>query len=161
MRSKRLLPGVGFAVLLCLGLLLMFGEHVTARAAGDSSWGFALTNLDKTCKPCDDFYEFAMGGWMKANPIPAEYPTWGTFTQLRDNNLTAMRTILDAPANSNAPAGSNEQKIGAFYASCMDTSAIETAGLKPIEDELAAVNGVTDRKSLDAAIAQLQRDGSK
>ena len=160
MQSNRLRLGAGFATLLCLGLLLMFGGHVTARAAGDSSWGFALTNLDKTCKPCDDFYEFAMGGWMKANPIPAEYATWGTFTQLRDNNLTAMRTILDAAANSNAPAGSNEQKIGAFYASCMDTSAIETAGLKPIEDELAAVNGITDRKSLDAAIAQLQREGS-
>ncbi|HSY32050.1 MAG TPA: M13 family metallopeptidase [Verrucomicrobiae bacterium] len=160
MRSNRWVPGVGFAVLLCLGLLLMFGGHVKARAAGDTSWGFALSNLDKTCKPCDDFYEFAMGGWMKANPIPAEYATWGTFTKLRDTNLTAMRTILDAAVTSNAPAGSNEQKIGAFYASCMDTSAIETAGLKPIEGELAAVNGITDRKSLDAAIAQLQREGS-
>src|SRR6202035_124221 len=131
-----------------------------ARAAGDSSWGFALTNLDTTCKPCDDFYEFAMGGWMKANPIPAEYATWGTFAQLRDNNLTAMRTILDAAAKNSAPAASNEQKIGAFYASCMDTSAIETAQLKPIEGEIAVVSGITDRKSLDAAIAQLQREGS-
>src|ERR1700681_4128441 len=94
MPSNHLRLAAGFATLLCLGLLLMFGEYVTARAAGDSSWGFALTNLDKTCKPCDDFYEFAMGGWMKANPIPAEYATWGTFTLLRDNNLTAMRTIL-------------------------------------------------------------------
>src|SRR3984893_1449117 len=160
MQSNRLRLGAGFAALLCLGLLLMFGGHVTARVAGDSSWGFALTNLDTTCKPCDDFYEFAMGGWMKANPIPAEYATWGTFTQLRDNNLTAMRTILDAAANSNAAAGSNEQKIGAFYASCMDTSAIESAGLKPIDDDLAAVKGITDRKSLDAEIAQLQREGS-
>src|SRR6202790_2589895 len=160
MRSNRLVPGAVFAVLLCLGLILMFGGHVTARAASDSSWGFALTSLDKTCKPCDDFYEFAMGGWMKANPIPAEYATWGTFAQLRDNNLTAMRTILDVAAKSNAAAGSNEQKIGAFYASCMDTSAIETAGLKPVEGDLAAVNGITDRKSLDAEIARLQREGS-
>jgi putative endopeptidase len=160
MRSNGLRLGAGFAVLLCLGLLLISAGHVKARAAGDSSWGFALTNLDKTCKPCDDFYEFAMGGWMKANPIPAEYATWGTFAQLRDNNLTAMRTILDVAAKSNAAAGSNEQKIGAFYASCMDTAAIETAGLKPVESELAAVNGITDRKSLDAAIAQLQREGS-
>lgn len=57
-----------------------------------------------------------MGGWMKTNPIPAEYPNWGTFTQLRDNNLTAMRTILEASAaKTDAPAGSNEQKIGDFY----------------------------------------------
>ena len=66
MQSKRLRLGAGFAALLCLGLLLMFGGRVKARLAGDSSWGFALTNLDTTCKPCDDFYEFAMGGWMKA-----------------------------------------------------------------------------------------------
>lgn len=160
MQSNHLRLGAGFAVLLCLGLLLMFDGHVKARVAGDSSWGFSLTNLDTTCKPCDDFYEFAMGGWMKADPIPAEYATWGTFAQLRDNNLTAMRTILDAAAKSDAAAGSNEQKIGAFYASCMDTSAIETAGLKPIEGELEAVNGITDRKSLDAVIAHLQREGS-
>jgi putative endopeptidase len=160
MRSKRLGLGAGFAAITCLGLLLTFSGYVRARAAGDSSWGFALTNLDTTCKPCDDFYEFAMGGWMKANPIPAEYATWGTFTQLRDSNLTAMQTILDAASKGNAAAGSNEQKIGAFYASCMDTSAIEAARLKPIEGELAVVNGITDRKSLDATIAQLQREGS-
>src|ERR1700730_6811878 len=160
MQSNRLRLGAGFAAMTCLGLLLTFSGYGQARGAGDSSWGFAPTNLDKTCKPCDDFYEFAMGGWLKANPIPAEYATWGTFTQLRDTNLTAMRTILDAATNSNAPAGSNEQKIVAFYASCMDTSAIETAGLKPIEGELAAVNGITDRKSLDATIAHLQREGS-
>src|SRR3984893_14979135 len=117
--------------------VLLFASHA---ADTSSSWGFATTNLDKSCKPCEDFYEFAMGGWMKANPIPAEYATWGTFTQLRDNNLTAMRTILDAATKSHVASGSNEQKIGAFYASCMDTSAIETVGLKPVEGELAAVN---------------------
>src|ERR1700675_2666637 len=160
MQTNRLLSGLGFAALLCLAVLLIFSGDLRARNATASSWGFSLRNLDRTCKPCDDFHEFAMGGWMKANPIPAEYATWGTFTKLRDTNLTAMRTILDAAANSNAPSGSNEQKIGAFYASCMDTSAIETAGLKPIEGELAAVNGITDRKSLDATIAHLQREGS-
>ena len=76
----------------------------TAKAAGDTiSWGYSLNNLDKTCKPCDDFYQFAMGGWMKSNPVPPEYPTWGTFTELRDKNLTAMRTILDSAAKSSPP----------------------------------------------------------
>src|SRR5215831_10649030 len=89
------------------------------------SWGFDPANLDKSCKPCDNFYEFAMGGWMKANPIPAEYPSWGTFTQLRDGNLTAMRSILDAAAAEKTKAGTDAQKIGDFYASCMDTTAID------------------------------------
>src|SRR6202790_1322540 len=160
MQMRRFLRGVVYAALVCVAWLSILSGKLRAKEAADAPWGFALTNLDTTCKPCDDFYEFAMGGWMKANPIPAEYATWGTFTTLRDTNLAAMRTILDAAAKSNADAGSNEQKIGAFYASCMDTAALETAGLKPIEGELAVVNGVTDRKSLDATIAQLQREGS-
>src|SRR5271163_1322567 len=160
MRAKRFSLGLGIAVLSCMAALLIFSGHLKARSALDCSWGFSARNLDTTCKPCDNFYQFAMGGWIKDNPIPAEYPTWGTFTQLRDKNLTAMRTILDAAAKSNAAPGSNEQKIGDFYASCMDTSAIEAAGLKPIAGELAAIDAINDRKSLDAAIVQLQREGA-
>jgi putative endopeptidase len=160
MRAKRFSLGLGIAALSCLAVLLIFSGYLKARNAADSSWGFSAANLDTTCKPCDNFYQFAMGGWIKDNPIPAEYATWGTFTQLRDGNFTAMRTILDAAAKSNAAPGSNEQKIGDFYASCMDTSAIEAAGLKPIAGELAAIDAINDRKSLDAAIVRLQREGA-
>jgi putative endopeptidase len=159
MNSARLRTLFSCAALVGLAALLLLAAHLPAAAAGNASWGFSLTNLDKTCKPCDDFYEFAMGGWMKANPIPAEYSRWGTFTQLADNNLTAMRTILDAATTAQAPSGSNEQKIGDFYASCMDTTAIDSAGLKPIASDLAAIDAINDRKSLDAEIARLQREG--
>jgi putative endopeptidase len=160
MRTNRFPFGLGIAALSCLAALLIFSSHLKARNAADSSWGFSTANLDTTCKPCDNFYQFAMGGWLKDNPIPAEYATWGTFTQLRDKNLTAMRTVLEAAAKSNAAVGSNEQKIGDFYASCMDTSAIEAAGLKPIAGELATIDAINDRKSLDAAIVRLQREGA-
>jgi putative endopeptidase len=150
----------GCCLLATLAAALVFAAHLPARAAGDTpSWGFSLANMDKTCKPCDDFYEFAMGGWMKSNPIPPEYSRWGTFTQLADNNLTEMRTILDAAANAQASPGSNEQKIGDFYFSCMDTSAIEAAGLKPIDRDLSAIAAINDPKSLQAEVAQLQREG--
>ncbi len=107
---------------------LSIAASSATRIFGDASWGFALTNLDHTCKPCDDFYQFAMGGWMKANSIPAEYSTWGSFSVLRDKNLSGMRAILEGAANAKAAAGSNEQKIGDFYTSCMDTAAIDAAG---------------------------------
>jgi putative endopeptidase len=159
MKKNRLPLQLAYAGSFCLAALLLFSGHLKARDAAGSSWGFSLGNVDKACKPCDDFYEFAMGGWMKANPIPAEYSTWGTFSQLRDNNLTAMRTVLEAAAKSNAPAGSNEQKIGDLYTSCMDTTAIEAAGMKPIAGELAAIGAINDRNSLDAAVAKLQQEG--
>jgi putative endopeptidase len=160
MKTNRVRLLFGSSLLAAAGMILLFAAHLTANAAGDASWGFAPSNLDKTCKPCDNFYQFAMGGWMKGNPIPAEYPSWGTFTQLRDNNLAAMHTILEAAATAKAAPGSNEQKIGDFYSSCMDTAAIESAGLKPLASDFASIDAIDDRKSLDAEIARLQREGA-
>ena len=119
------------------------------------SWGFDTANLDKTCKPCDDFYQFAMGGWMKANPIPPEYSIWGSFSQLADRNQKNLREILEAAANSKAAVGTNEQKIGDFYASCMDTAAIDAAGAKPIEPELTQIAAVETLADLEGETARL------
>ena len=104
-------------------------------------WGFDTANLDKSCKPCDDFYRFAMGGWMKSNVIPPEYSSWGSFTVLLDKNQQNLRGILESATKSNAAAGSNERKIGDFYASCMDTTAIDAAGVKPIGHQPVSARG--------------------
>ena len=123
------------------------------------SWGFDTANLDRTCKPCDDFYQFAMGGWMNANPIPPEYPIWGSFSQLADRNQSNLREILEAAAESKAAAGTNEQKIGDFYSSCMDTTAIDAAGAKPIEPELTQIAAVQTLADLEAETARLHKQG--
>ena len=134
------------------------GLRASAKPAGDASyWGFDTANLDKTCKPCDDFYQFAMGGWMKANPIPPEYSTWGSFSQLLDKNQQNLRQILEAAEKQPAAAGSNEQKIGDFYASCMDTTAIDAAGTKPIDAELASIAQMKNEADLQAEAARLQQ----
>jgi predicted metalloendopeptidase len=148
-------------------LLVIFGAAVgalagrTAGGAGDTAgyWGFDTANLDRTCKPCDDFFEFAMGGWMKANPIPPQYPRWGSFTVLLDKNQQNLRGILEASAAANAAASSNERKIGDFYASCMDTAVIDAAGAKPIEGELARIAAVKSAPDLQAEVARLQENG--
>ena len=123
------------------------------------SWGFDTANLDRTCKPCDDFYQFAMGGWMKANPIPPEYPIWGSFSQLADRNQKNLREILEAAATGKAAAGTNEQKIGDFYSSCMDTTAIDAAGAKPIEPELTQIAAVQTLADLESETARLHGQG--
>ncbi|HVH60662.1 MAG TPA: M13 family metallopeptidase, partial [Candidatus Sulfotelmatobacter sp.] len=123
------------------------------------SWGFDTANLDRTCKPCDDFYRFAMGGWMKANPIPPEYSIWGSFSQLADRNQKNVREILEAAAESKAAEGTNEQKIGDFYSSCMDTTAIDAAGAKPIEPELTLIAAVQTLADLEAETARLHKQG--
>src|ERR1700722_1684626 len=151
-----------FSVLAAILCLIGFGALILASHAADtsSSWGFSTTNLDKSCKPCDDFYEFAMGGWMKNNPIPPEFPSWGSFTILADRNQSSMRGILEASMKANPPTGSNQQKIADFYASCMDTTAIEASAIKPIAADLSAIDKLIEPSELQPLISRLQQTGS-
>ena len=147
-------------ILAVVGILAVALASANLRAADQPTpWGFDTANLDKTCKPCDDFYQFAMGGWMKSNPIPPEYSNWGTFTQLADKNQQNLRQILEDAASAKAALGSNEQKIGDFYASCMDTTAIEAAGTKPLEPGLARIASFKTISDLPAVAEYLHSTG--
>jgi putative endopeptidase len=160
--SKRLLSASCILAAVC-GLALALpglGHRASSNAADKAgSWGFDTANLDKTCKPCDDFYQFAMGGWMKANPIPPEYSTFGSFTRLADQNQQNLRNILEDAAKAKAAPGSNEQKIGDFYAGCMDTAAIDAAGTKPLEPELMRIANVKNIADLQAEAEHLHGMG--
>ncbi len=100
-----------------------------------------------------------MGGWMKNNPIPADRPSWSTGAELQEKNLAALRQIAESSAAAKAAPGSNEQKVGDFYASCMDTAAIESAGLKPTADTFAAIDAINDRKALARANRRSAQSG--
>jgi putative endopeptidase len=143
----------------CVGLAVTEGRASSRAADSPGYWGFDTANLDKTCKPCDDFFQFAMGSWMKNNPIPPEYSTWGSFTVLADKNQQALRQILEASEKAEAPAGSNEKKIGDYYASCMDTAAIDAAGTKPIDPQLLRISQMKNVADLQAITARLQQQG--
>ncbi len=151
-----ILAGIG---ILAVGLAGVGLDGSPKAADQPKSWGFDSANLDRTCKPCDDFYQFAMGGWMKANPIPPEYSIWGSFSQLADRNQKNLREILEAAASGKAPSGTNEQKIGDFYASCMNSTAIEAAGTKPIDTELTQIAAVGTLADFEAETARLHKQG--
>jgi putative endopeptidase len=134
------------------------GLLVFAGQGSQSSHGFDLANLDRSIKPCNDFFGFAEGGWTKNNPIPAAYSQWGTFNILHDHNEDVLHQILEeASKDTKAEPGSNWQKIGDFYASCMNEAQIEAAGTKPLDSEFARIAAIHDSASLQAEIAELQR----
>jgi putative endopeptidase len=129
-------------------------------AYGMQDHGFDLANLDRSVRPCDDFFKFAGGGWVKSHPIPAAYPRWGTFDQLRDSNEEVLHQILEkAAADKSATPGSNLQKIGDFYASCMNEVAIEAAGAKPLDAEFQRIADMKNTSDFPAEVARLQRGG--
>src|SRR5690348_17421526 len=82
--------------------------------------GIDPRNFDASAPACADFFQHANGGWLKSNPIPAEYSQWSLDDELRERNLAMLREILDGAAKQTAEPGSNLRKIGDFYASAMD-----------------------------------------
>ncbi|HVS45877.1 MAG TPA: M13 family metallopeptidase [Verrucomicrobiae bacterium] len=146
------------AALAAIVFFAVNGGHVRA-AAQTLVGGIDLHNLDRTCKPCTDFYQFANGGWMKKNPIPPAYSRWGNFSVVQRRNRAALQRILDKAAAANASSGTNEQKIGDFYASCLNVSGIEQAGTTPLGEQFRTIDALTDSTQLPATLAQLQLDG--
>ena len=125
-----------------------------------STHGLDLTDFDRSVRPCDDFYQFANGGWFKRNPIPAAYPAWGLAQKLEQSNQEVLRDILeDAARDKKAAAGSNWQKIGDFYSSCMNESQVESAGLKALGPEIGRIAKIENVAGLQEEIARLHRAG--
>jgi putative endopeptidase len=119
--------------------------------------GFDLANLDRTVKPCDDFVRFAVGGWLKNNPVPADHSRWGYWDRVVDHNEEILRAILEEDSlNRQAAPGSTQQKIGDFYASCMNVEEIEKEGVDPLQPELKRIAVLGSISDLTAEFARLQ-----
>ncbi|HEV7767435.1 MAG TPA: M13 family metallopeptidase [Thermoanaerobaculia bacterium] len=113
--------------------------------------GFTLSSVDRSVSPCDDFYQYAGGGWRKANPLPAIYSRYGRFEEVAERNRETLRKILET-----APA---ESQIGAFWGACMNESLIETQGLGPIAEEVERINAIDTRPGLVAELHRQQQKG--
>ena len=108
-----------------------------------------VTNRDTTINPGDNFFYYANGGWFKRNPIPSTEKSNGIFRTIGDTINSQIKQICEkSAADKDVAPGSNKQKIGDFYASGMDTIAIEKAGITPLNAELKTIETIKDVPSL-------------
>jgi putative endopeptidase len=128
-------------------------------AASTGSEGLHTDWLNKSVDPGTDFFSYANGGWQKANPIPDAYSRWGTFGILQKQNQDVLHQILEDNAKTKHAAGSTEQKVGDFYATGMDETAIDKAGIAPLKSELDGIAAIHDQASLQKEMAHLQMIG--
>src|SRR6185295_7737956 len=122
-----------------------------------SSSGLQLDAIDRSVDACTDFYKFACGNWMAKNPVPADRSSWGRFDELQERNNETLKKILEGAPG--ADAGS--RKIGDYYASCMDESAINAKGAAPLDPLLKKVAALTSANALAPLVAELHTIGVK
>lgn len=122
--------------------------------------GVDKDNISKTLSPGSDFYEYVNEGWLKNTQIPPDRSNYGAFTVLDDETFAAVRAIIDeAAADTQAPKGSDRQKVGDFYRSYTNLQRRNELGVQPIEHIFAEVAAITDKKELMPLAARLYRQG--
>ena len=110
----------------------MASATLGATAQDNLTSGIATANLDQSVRPADDFYQFACGGWMKNNPLPAAYSRYGSFDKLGENNNKRINAILDELKNANYEAGSVERKLSDLYKLAIDSVRRNKEGVSPL-----------------------------
>ena len=141
-------------------LLAAFITTTLAVAAEKNEPAVDRAKMDASADRCKDFYQWANGGWLAANPIPPDRSSWGAGSELSEHNLAKLREIAEkAGANAAAPASSIEGKVGAFYRAGMDEKKIDADGITPLSAEIARIDAIRDADGLAAGIARLHRIG--
>jgi putative endopeptidase len=177
MRTVHSFPALAVAAL-AGGFIALSGAAAqnrnSSQPAASAGSGFDLKDLDLTCQPCQDFFQYATGGWKKRNPIGPAYATWARFSQIQEANLASLRQILETAAlarrggaarasapDSGAPASPEtlDRKLGDFYGACMDEKSIEADGLKPIEPEMTRIAAIAGVGELQSEVARFHIQG--
>jgi putative endopeptidase len=143
-----------------LPLAVALSCAAAALAAQGQTRPIDPANLDTTCAPCENFFKYANGGWLKRSSIPGDQPRWGSFNELQEQNYAALQDVLTEAARSSSSSNDPDaKKLGTFYGTCMDSAAIEKAGIAPLAGELKSIAGIRDQRGVESAIAQLHREG--
>jgi putative endopeptidase len=139
--------------------VMMALAMMTASASAQLKSGINLNDLDKSVRPADDFYEYACGGWMKANPLPAAYSRYGSFDRLAEDNNKRINGILKELQENTYPAGTVEQKLSDLYKLAMDSARREKEGLAPVMPIIKRLEAAKTKEQLFAIQLEMMAYG--
>jgi putative endopeptidase len=115
-----------------------------------------VSAMDRSADPCVDFYQYSCGGWQARNPIPADQASWSVYGKLYQDNQRYLWGILDGLARHSDGRNANQQKIGDYFAACMDEPVVEKAGRQPLAPLLGQIAALGSKRDLPGLIARLQ-----
>src|SRR6201993_2466526 len=117
-----------------------------------------VTAMDRSIDPCVDFFAYACGGWIRNNPIPPDQSSWDLYSKMEDENKTKLRGILEAASAPDAGRNAVNQKIGDYYASCMDEKAIEDKGVGPLKPDMERIAKISSKSELADVASAMATD---
>ena len=138
----------------------MWAQSASSAPKKTADVRFSPDMLDKSIDPCNDFYAYACSKWQAQNPVPADRPAWGRFNELQERGEYIVKDIMEKAAAKSAGRTPAEQKIGDYYGSCMDESAIEKAGTRPLDHDLESIAGLKSKSDLAQEATRLHREGT-
>jgi endothelin-converting enzyme/putative endopeptidase len=150
---------------LALGASVAFAQAPAASSAPESPLaalpytpGLDVSAMDRNADPCQDFYQYSCGGWMRNNPIPGDQSAWSVYAKVAQDNQRYLWGILASLAAQKEGRNANQQKIGDYFAACMDETAIEARGAAPLLPYLAKIAALPSKQDLPALLATLHSE---
>ena len=152
-KPARLSRRLFFAVAVFVAAQLRAQPQITPLTALPYTPSLDVPSMDRSIKPCEDFYRYSCGGWIKNNPIPADQARWDVYSKLGDENQRFLWGILEQASHVSPARTPSEQKIGDFFAACMDEETVNAAGSKPLQNHLDRIAEMKSTRDLAAVIA--------